>query len=105
MKVATVLLSLLSLFSNPAFSAQPSCHDKVMTAARFMWSVNSNIEMKYLKAEVLNTQSRQAGVFNYNVIVNTPKFPQVQQRVPYNVLTLNNDSSGTCLVKQVTALP
>ncbi len=105
MKTAIIFLSLISLFSLQAFSARPSCQDKVMMAARFMWSVNSNVEMKYLKAEILNTQSNGAGVVNFSVIVNTPKFPQIPQRVPYNVAVLNKGTPDMCLVKQVTALP
>ena len=104
-KMISLSIIIFGISTQAAFFNQNlNCQDRVKFAARALWSVNSAVDMKYLVGEILG--SKKTGQFvEYSVEVNTPRFPNLVQNVPYLVRTQINTKTNNCIVSSVTATP
>ena len=80
------------------------CDVQIKTSARSLWSLNSGIAMQFLTADIKSSEAIGGGRVQHKVLVNTPRFPNVKQEVPYNVVTIQSAFDQSCYVRQVTAV-
>ena len=94
------------LFANATIGniSKMGCLEKVTMAARSVWSVNSGIDMKFLVGEINGSRILPEKLTEFKVLVNTPKFPNLIQKVPYIVTAEKSVSANTCFIRQVTAV-